>query len=353
MNLNHYQKSLLDGNKFLIFGQEDYFISYATEILKTRLNQQFADFNYIELEHKNTSFNDFYFNVESVPMMDTTKIIHLKNFQFVQNSSIWDKDEFLQFIELIKKIPDETVLLISNASIEVKDSSSKKDTYPKMLKEISNLMKTFAWGKLTEKELEEYITNIFKQEKLETKIDKALIKYYIELTGYTFKDNNKNIREVNAEISKIISYINEKGSITINDMENLFLRDYEADIFKLIDFIVKNNKKEAFKMYANLQNKGEPTMKIMVTIGSSLSTMIKASYYIEQGYTNQMAAQIMGKNPYAVKKGLDNLKYIGRKKAIDCLEAILEIDYKFKNGLIPESVYGELSLSRIFNVIEA
>ena len=353
MNLNHYRKSLLDGNKFLIFGQEDYFISYATEILKTRLNQQFADFNYIELEHKNTSFNDFYFNVESVPMMDTTKIIHLKNFQFVQNSSIWDKDEFLQFIELIKKIPDETVLLISNASIEVKDSSSKKDTYPKMLKEISNLMKTFAWGKLTEKELEEYITNIFKQEKLETKIDKALIKYYIELTGYTFKDNNKNIREVNAEISKIISYINEKGSITINDMENLFLRDYEADIFKLIDFIVKNNKKEAFKMYANLQNKGEPTMKIMVTIGSSLSTMIKASYYIEQGYTNQMAAQIMGKNPYAVKKGLDNLKYIGRKKAIDCLEAILEIDYKFKNGLIPESVYGELSLSRIFNVIEA
>lgn len=353
MNLNHYQKSLLDGNKFLIFGQEDYFISYATEILKTRLNQQFADFNYIELEHKNTSFNDFYFNVESVPMMDTTKIIHLKNFQFVQNSSIWDKDEFLQFIELIKKIPDETVLLISNASIEVKDSSSKKDTYPKMLKEISNLMKTFAWGKLTEKELEEYITNIFKQEKLENKIDKALIKYYIELTGYTFKDNNKNIREVNAEISKIISYINEKGNITTNDMENLFLRDYEADIFKLIDFIVKNNKKEAFKMYANLQNKGEPTMKIMVTIGSSLSTMIKASYYIEQGYTNQMAAQIMGKNPYAVKKGLDNLKYIGRKKAIDCLEAILEIDYKFKNGLIPESVYGELSLSRIFNVIEA
>lgn len=353
MNLNHYQKSLLDGNKFLIFGQEDYFISYATEILKTRLNQQFADFNYIELEHKNTSFNEFYFNVESVPMMDTTKIIHLKNFQFVQNSSIWDKDEFLQFIELIKKIPDETVLLISNASIEVKDSSSKKDTYPKMLKEISNLMKTFAWGKLTEKELEEYITNIFKQEKLENKIDKALIKYYIELTGYTFKDNNKNIREVNAEISKIISYINEKGNITTNDMENLFLRDYEADIFKLIDFIVKNNKKEAFKMYANLQNKGEPTMKIMVTIGSSLSTMIKASYYIEQGYTNQMAAQIMGKNPYAVKKGLDNLKYIGRKKAIDCLEAILEIDYKFKNGLIPESVYGELSLSRIFNVIEA
>ena len=225
MNLNHYRKSLLDGNKFLIFGQEDYFISYATEILKTRLNQQFADFNYIELEHKTTSFNDFYFNVESVPMMDTTKIIHLKNFQFVQNSSIWDKDEFLQFIELIKKIPDETVLLISNASIEVKDSSSKKDTYPKMLKEISNLMKTFAWGKLTEKELEEYITNIFKQEKLENKIDKALIKYYIELTGYTFKDNNKNIREVNAEISKIISYINEKGNITTNDMENLFFRD--------------------------------------------------------------------------------------------------------------------------------
>lgn len=353
MNLNHYQKSLLEGSKFLIFGQEDYFITYAIDVLKTTLNSQFAEFNYIELEHKNTTFNDFYFNLESVPMMDNRKIIHLKNFQFAQNSNPWAKEEIQQFMELIKTIEKEVVLVVSSSNIEVKDPNTKKDSYPKMLKDMSPFMNVFAWGKLTEKELEEYIKNILAEEKLEFNVDNSLIKYYIELTGYAFKDSNKNIREINTEISKIISYIKEKGSITREDIENLFLRDYEADIFKLIDFIIKRNRKEAFKMYSRLLGKGEPSMKIMVTIGSNISTMIKASYYTELGYTQAMIAQTMGKNPYAIKKGLENLKQIGRKCAIDTLEAILEVDYKFKNGLIPESVYGEITLSKIFEILEA
>lgn len=351
MNLKHYRKSLLDGNKFLIFGQEDYFISYAAETLKSTLNPQFAEFNYVELEHKTTEFNDFYFNLESVPMMDSRKVIHLKNFQFAQNANPWNKEENMQFMELTKNLSAEIVLLVSNANIEVPDKNAKKDNYPKQLKELEKIMHTFAWGKLNEKELEAYIVDIISQENLETQLDKALIKYYIELTGYVFKDSNKNIREINTEISKIISYIKEKGSITTQDMENLFLRDYEADIFKLIDFIIRNKKQESFKMYTYLQNKGEPSMKIMVTIGSSLSTMLKASYYSELGYTQQMIAQAMGKNPYAIKKGLENLRYIGRQKAIDALEAIIEVDYKFKNGLLPESVYGELTLSRIFEAL--
>lgn len=352
MNLKHYRKSLLEGTKFLIFGQEDYFITYALEVLKTRLNSQFADFNFVELEHKNISFNDFYFNLESVPMMDTQKIIHLKNFQFAQNSNPWTKEETIQFMELLKNISSEVILVVSNDNIEVKENT-KKDSYPKMLKDMSTDMNVFAWGKLTAKELEDYIESILLEANLEFQLEKTLIKYYIELTGYAFKDSNKNIREINTEISKIISYIKEKGSITTKDMENLFLRDYDADIFKLIDFIIRNNRKEAFKMYSYLIGRGEPSMKIMVTIGSNLSTMIKASYYAELGYTQAMIAQTMGKNPYAIKKGLENLKQIGRKKAIDCLESILDVDYKFKTGLIPESVYGEITLSKLFEVLEA
>jgi len=355
MNLNSYRKSLLENNKFLIFGQEDYFISYAVEILKTKLSHEFASFNFIEMDQKNATFNDFFVNIESVPMMDTCKVVHLKNFQFTQGSAnIWTKEDNVKFVELIKKLTPDVNLIVSSSVIEVKDSANgKKNPYPKFLNELSQLMTTFSFGNLNERELVEYIEETV-SEKTENKLnlEKSIIKYYIDLTGYLFKDNNKNIREINAEIDKIISYLKEKGSVTNKDIESMFLRDYDADIFKLIDCIIRNKKSEAFIMYSNLIKRGEPAIKIMVTVGSNLSTMIKASYYIDLGYTQAMAAEAMSKNPYAIKKGLENLKIIGRKNAIECLEAILEIDYKMKSGLVVESVYGELALSRIFGILE-
>lgn len=355
MNLNSYRKSLLENYKFLIFGQEDYFISYAVEVLKTKLSSEFANFNFIEIDQKTAAFNDFFINIESVPMMDTCKIVHLKNFQFAQGSgNIWTKEDTKQFLELIKNLTPDVNLIVSNSSVEVKDSSNgRKSPYPKLLNDLSQIMTTFSFGNLNARDLEDYITEaISEKTDNKLKLEKSIIKYYIDLTGYLFKDNNKNIREINTEIDKLISYIRENGSISTKDVESMFLRDYEADIFKLIDYIIRNKKREAFNMYSNLIKRGEPAIKIMVTIASNLSSMIKASYYIELGYTQAMAAEAMGKNPYAIKKGLENLKLIGRKKAIACLEQILEIDYKVKTGLVVESVYGELALSGMFRFLE-
>ncbi|MGB5824219.1 MAG: DNA polymerase III subunit delta [Proteocatella sp.] len=355
MNLNSYRKSLLENNKFLIFGQEDYFISYATEVLKTKLSSEFASFNFIEIDQKTMTFNDFFINIESVPMMDTHKVVHLKNFQFAQSSAnLWTKEENVKLIELVKNLTPDVNLIVSNSAIEVKDSpNGKKNSYPKFLNDLSQVMTTFSFGNLNARELEEYIMEaISEKTQNKLKLEKSIVKYYIDLTGYLFKDNNKNIREINTEIDKIISYIKEKGSILTEDIERMFLRDYDADIFKLIDYIIRNKKREAFNMYSNLLKKGEPAIKIMVTVGSNISTMIKSSYYMELGYTQAMAAEAMSKNPYAIKKGLENLKIIGRKNAIECLEVILEIDYKVKNGLVVESVYGELALSGIFGILE-
>lgn len=355
MNLNSYRKSLLENNKFLIFGQEDYFISYAIEVLKSKLSSEFASFNFIEIDQKITTFNDFFINIESVPMMDTHKVVHLKNFQFAQSTSnLWTKAENQSLIELVEKLPPDVNLIVSSTAVEVKDTQNgKKNSYPKFLNELSKVMTTFSFGNLTARELEEYINEAI-AEKTQNKLvlEKNIIKYYIDLTGYLFKDNNKNIREINTEIDKIISYVKEKGSISNEDIESMFLRDHDADIFKLIDYIIRNKKREAFNMYSNLVKRGEPSIKIMVTVGSNISTMIKASYYMELGYTQAMTAEAMSKNPYAIKKGLENLRLIGRKSAVECLEVILEIDHKLKTGLVVESVYGELMLSRIFEILD-
>jgi len=351
MNLKSFRKSLLENTRFLIFGQEDYFISYAAEVLKTKLNKDFASFNYTEIDQKTTLFKDFYITLESVPMMDSLRVIHLKNFQFVQGTSnLWTKEENVKFKDIIDKLDPAINLLVSSSAVEVKsENNNKKSTYPKLLTEISNIMTTFPVGNLNAREFEEYIAEEIR-EKTDDKIklEKDNIRYYMDLSGYLFKDNTKTIREINAEIDKILSYLKEKGSISNSEIDSLFIREFDSDVFKLIDCIIKNQKQQAFVIYSNLVKKGEPAIKILATVASSLSTMIKASYYVEKGYTQAMAAQVMGKHPYAIKIGLENLKGIGRKKALRCLEVIIKTDYEFKTGMLQENVYAEIALSRIF-----
>lgn len=351
MNLKSYRKSLLENNLFLIFGKEDYFISYAVEVLKTKLNRDFASFNYTEIDHKTTLFNDFYSTLESVPMMDVCRVIHLKNFQFTQGTSnLWTKEDNIKFKEVIEKLDSSVNLIVSSSEIEIKpENNSKKSSYPKLLTELSNMMTSIPIGNLNAREFEEYIDEAF-IEKTDGKIklEKDKIRYYIDLSGYLFKDNTKTIREINGEIDKLVSYAKEKGSINNADMDLLFIREFDSDVFKLIDCIIKNQKQQAFSIYNNLVKKGEPAIKIFATVGSSLSTMIKSSYYVERGYTQAMTAQLMGKHPYAIKIGIENIKKIGRKKAIRCLEIILKTDYEFKTGVMQDNIYGEIALSRIF-----
>ena len=354
MNLKSYRKSLLENNSFLIFGQEDYFISYAADVLKTKLIRDFADFNYTEADQKSVSFNDFHAILESVPMMDTARVVHLKNLQFAQSASNpWPKEDLEALKEAVRNLDPSVNLMISSTSVEVKkDGDSKKNSYPKLLTELSAIMTPFPLGSLSAGEFEQYINDaVAERSENSIKLDRALLRYYMELSGYLFKDNARTIRDINNDIEKLVSYIREKGSISSQEMETLFIREFDSDVFKLIDCIVKNQKSTAFGIYSNLTKKGEPAIKIVATVGSSLSTMIKASYYVEKGYTQAMAAQAMGKHPFAVKSGLENLKRIGRKKAIRCLESLIRTDYDFKTGRLSENVYGEMALSRIFSVI--
>ena len=53
-----------------------------------------------------------------------------------------------------------------------------------------------------------------------------------------------------------------------------------------------------------------------------------------------------------VESGLVFVRKFGRTKLINIIDQIVEIDYKMKTGDLDESLYAELALMRIFDIIE-
>lgn len=343
MNHKEILKSLSTNNKFILIGVEGYFVDFAVEHLKSGLAKDFAVFNYIEFEQKNTTFNECIIKLDSVPMMDEKKIVHIKDFNFSVDGNSWSKKELADFEEKLKNIQKDTICILTNSSIKKVDRS-------KLLKDYGKFMNLLVFEKLTANELLFFLEDIFENSLGKNAIKKSVINKFIQISGYTQKETDINLYNILGMSKKIEAYFLEKGEVKDSDIEFLFVPQEDGNIFKMIDSIVQKNKKECFRHFEALKSKGEPTIKIIVTIGKTLSTAIKTSYYLEEGYSQSEIASELGKNPYAITSATNILKKLGREKLIRMLDEIVDMDYKFKSGLISETVYADVLLVKLLAI---
>ncbi|MDO4710331.1 MAG: DNA polymerase III subunit delta [Peptostreptococcaceae bacterium] len=345
MNHKELKKLLSNENKFIFIGEESYFFHYALDHLKKQLDPAFAIFNHIEIDQKTAEYVDCIAKLESVPMMDQKKIVHIKNFNFAVEGNPWNKKELEDLGERIQKLSDDTVLILSNESIS-------KPGNLKLIKDLGKRMRSIEFARLSNKELVDFLVDHFGSLVGERAIDRAVIAKFAQSSGYLQKDSKIDLYRIQGMAEKAAAYFREYGKLDHSDVEFLFEPPVDGDIFRLIDAISSGKKKEAFRHYHGLRTKGEANIKIMVTIGKIFSTAVKASYYFEEGYSREEIAKVLKKSPYAIGSAADQIKKLGRDRLIDLIDAIVEVDHLMKRGMLDESVYGELALMKIFEVIE-
>lgn len=346
MSLKETEKLLQTKHKFVFIGEELYLGEKFRTSMKASLNRDFLMFNYIEIDQEKEGFEDVLLKIESVPMMDSKKIVHIKNFNYAIDGNPWSKKEIKEFEGRLSAVPADTVIIISN------DKVGKPGTagfYKILAKQCS----VIPLDRLTKPELRGMLQARFDQSLGKNQMPSALLEEVVELSGYSEKGATVNLFDVDAMAVKIEGFFKEAGTITRADLHQLFEQRHKADLFRLLNAIRDVDKKKAFFEYNLLRESGEPDIKIMVSLAKLFSTMVKSSYYLAEGYTEAEIASELGKNPYAIKSGFAFIRQFGRRKLIDIIDQILEVDYQMKVGQIPEEVYAELALIRIFNIIEA
>lgn len=345
MNHKELKKLLSSEHQFIFIGEEFYLLGYALDFLKQGLIPDFAMFNYIEIDQKSTLYTDCIAKLDAVPMMDSRKIVHIKNFNFAVDSNTWNKKELENFCEKVADTPQDLVLILSN------DTISKPGNL-KLIKDLGKAMRIVNFERLSNKELSDFLEERFEVELGKGKISKEVIAKFIQLSGYLQKDSKVDLHQIEGMSAKLEAYYREYGKLDVGDVEFLFEPPVDGDIFRLIDAISVGNKSHAFLHYHGLRSKGEPNIKIMVTIGKIFSTAVKSSYYLEQGYSQDAVAKELKKSPYAIGSARNLIRKLGRRCLIDLIDAIIEVDYSMKTGMLDESVYGELALMKMLEIVE-
>ena len=273
-----------------------------------------SDFIKKELDKIINSFdssNIVRYNLEEVSInavvqdLDTVGLFGYK-LVIVNNIDVLDDSDLL--IKYLDNPSGNTLVLISNKELD------KRKKITKVLKEKTKY-KEF---------LNNNIELIVKDNLDDYKISNMSINMLI---GYC----NSNINRVLNELEKLKMYKYESKEITNSDIEKLVMKSIDSTIFNLIDAINISDRDKIFKIYNELLEEGETDEKIMYTIANHYRLLFQIREKLNDLKDDDIIKEYK-MHPYRLTKLKEQMGIISRKKNIEILQKLSEIDIDVKRG---------------------
>lgn len=321
--------------KYIFFGEERYLFEDFLHHLKQKLDPSFCEFNFSSISQENINYVQAVSILESVPMMDRVKIVSFPNFMTRETSkNLWTKKEMESFLKRVENLDESTYLVLYVGNEDRRNSAYKK---------LESLCTTFELKKLNEKELKSYIRYSFKQRKLD--VEETVVEEYLRLSAYHDKNVERNLYDVQGDLDKLSAFLLQKGKITREEMESLIQDTQSTDVFSLADAVLSKDTRRSFELYEILKKK-DGTSKLTLSLLSLLTTSLSSYLYtirlLPKGYSQAVIAKELEIHPFRLKKALDLKKHYNEEEARRKLEALLHLDHRFKSGILPQDMMGEL-----------
>ena len=312
-------KSCKLNNLYLLYGEEKYLIShYTNKLIDVALDGTINDFNFKKFKASDMSVDSLEEFIEVLPFLSSKKCVVVSDLEIEK----FNVTEIKKLKEIVSKIPETTVLIISQSNIEANTyKSSKCNSFIKLIEKHGNAVNL---KKLSRLSLEKQIINWAK--KLNLNISQNSIEKLIEYCG----DDLLNLR---SELEKLSAFVDNR-EITEDDIELLVSKKAEANVFDLTKSVSQNNYDRALKILHVLLEKKEEPVAILSLLASNYIDMYRVKVAKNSGVpTNQIAELFDYKRKEfrlnLASKACDNYSVKDLRKYISFLK---EIDLKLKSS---------------------
>ena len=142
------------------------------------------------------------------------------------------------------------------------------------------------------------------------------------------------MQELINEIRKLIEYAGPNGQIKNEDIDKLCIKKLESVIFDLTDSLGKRNIKLALNVLHNLIYEKEPIQKILITLYNHFKKLYLTSIAIQENKDVASSLSLKPNQVFLVNKYKMQSKYFNKKELRNILQALIDLDYNYKNGII-------------------
>lgn len=306
---------------YLFAGSEQYIGNMVEHsMVENVISQGLEQLNLKVFEDKNPDISEILSVCETLPLMSEKRVVIIR--EGTGLTKISDKKTVDALNRYIDRPAETTVLILCDSS---------PDKRKKIYKTLKSQNAIVDFEKLSKIDLEKWIGRRLKlaQKRTTTRV----VEQFIRDTLY-IENENKNMEMVDNELNKIIDYVGEKDTITLEDVEAVMPKSVEDNIFKMIDYAMAGNKGAALKMLNQFYLEGEGPFGVFGLLLRQIRIMLMVKLLAEKRMSPDIIAKQAKLAPFIVKKVLQN----GRRYQImglkETMIAAADLDLKMKIGQI-------------------
>lgn len=304
---------------YLLYGSEQYLIENTVNRIKKKFGEKVLGINYILIDE--TNVENLISDIEMPAFGYDKKLIIIKNTglfkkdgrkktgspmqekiaEYIkENYDIIQESVILVFIELEA---DKNIVFeaISKNGIVCNIEELKPIQLVKKLKQICNLYKV--------------------------NCEESTLNYLIENSG-------TNLQNLINEIRKLIEHAGENGTITIEDVNNLSVKQIESVIFELTDNLATKKIDKALDVLDNLIYQKEALQKILVTLYNHFKKIYLCNEAVKYNKDIVSSLNLKPNQTFLVSKYKKQASYFKNNELRKLLTALIDLDYNSKNGNI-------------------
>ena len=258
----------------------------------------------IKMNLLDNSINDVLEELNTYNFLSDIKIVILYGASFIEGDSSYDKE--LHDIERYLEQENDNIFIM------VAEKKSTKKNIENILKNVEVLESNISCDSIIKNNLDGY------------KIDGRTTKYFIDIC------HNNNEKILN-ELTKIKLYKEDDKTITIQDIDKLVVKEYDDNVFDLVNAISNRNKKKALELYSRLSEK-EDGSAIIGAIANKIRLIYGTKILRDKKYKLDEMADILGVKSAAVSITLNSCDNFSEARLISLLKELSNIDIKSKSG---------------------
>ena len=274
---------------------------YISKIIK---DQKLNDAEIIRYDYPDVPIETVLEDLNTYNFLSNCKLIIYSNCSFLSK----ENDKYLKELNKYLSNPSENYLIMITDSI-----SDKKDLVKENVEIIDDKISS---------------EDIIKNNLGECSMDYKTIKYF---ANYCLNNNEKILNELNK--IKCYKLSESDKNISKEDVDTIAIRDYDEDVYDLVNAIAEKNKNKAFDIYSRVSQKEKDSVNIIASVASKIRTLYSVKVLSDNRIKPQDIATILGVKPYAVQSALEKCNNFSTKKLLYFLDTLADIDYKSKCGL--------------------
>ena len=309
-NLREHIRNDRLGNIYLLFGEEDYLISYYFEEIKKRvLSDGLPEFNYNLFEGTRIDWGEVAESVEALPMMSEKRLVAVRDSGIFKTAAESVKS-FWQ--ERVKDIPPYAHIVFVEREVDKRGV---------LYKAIAAAGEAVECAFLDGAELSNWVARGCREAGKEIGPKEV---------AYLIRSCDAGMNNIKRELEKLFAYCESR--INIQDIDKVVTKMPQNRVFEMINGIMEKDAASVFGKLEELKTLKESAFRVLGLICTNFERIFHAKLLCERGTPHNMVAAAIKVPPYYVRDYVDAANRFGKPFLREAICRCAQIDYDVKQG---------------------